>query len=303
MDNILSLHSSLIGRSYTHGGYHAFKINDPKPRNIHKASVRDRLLHHAIYRILYPFLERTFIADSYSCRLGKGTHRAVNKFNGYAHRASKNNIRTCWVLKCDIKKFFANINHDILINILQEYIPDEKITRLLKSVIESFSSGKLGTGIPLGNLTSQLFANIYLNKLDQFAKHKLKARYYIRYADDFVILSENKEWLERQIELIRKFLCEELRLELHPNKVFIRKFSQGIDFSGYVVMPHYRVLRTKTKRRVLKKIKHKKLDLLNGKISGKIFSQSLHSYLGVLKHCKGYKIENEIRKLFLPACR
>ncbi|MDP3900517.1 MAG: reverse transcriptase domain-containing protein [bacterium] len=169
MDNIFSLHSDLINNTYNHGGYQAFKINDPKPRDIHKASVRDRLLHHAIYRVLYPFFDKIFIADSYSCRVSKGTHKAVNKFHEFAGKASKNNIRTCWALKCDIRKFFANIDHDILIKILKEYINDENIIELLKNVIESFSSEKdKNIGLPLGNLTSQLFVNVYMNKFDQF---------------------------------------------------------------------------------------------------------------------------------------
>lgn len=293
-DNIFALHYDLASQNYAHGGYIAFKINDPKPRDIHKASVRDRLLHHATYRILYPFFEKTFIADSYSCRLGKGTHRAVSKLREYSRKVSKNNTRICWTLKCDIRKFFASVDHEILINVLQDYIPDEKIIWLLGRVISSFSPG-----IPLGNLTSQFFANIYLNKLDQFAKHQLKAKYYIRYADDFVIISEDKNWLGEQVEPIRKFLSEELKLELHPGKVFIRKFRQGIDFLGYVVLPHYTVLWTKTKERMFKKIEQKRLELETGKILEKSFNQSLQSYLGILKHCRGYKIEKEIQKLFL----
>lgn len=292
MDNIFTLHHELADGTYVHGGYKFFKINDPKPRDIHKASVRDRLLHHAIYRILYPFFERTFIADSYSCRLGKGTHRAVGKLRRYFRKVSRNSTCACWALKCDIKKFFSNIDHAILINILREYIPEEKIIWLLERVISSFSPG-----IPLGNLTSQLFANVYLNKLDQFVKHKLKAKYYVRYADDFVILSGNKQWLEKQIKPISNFLEEELKLELHPEKISIRKFRQGIDFLGYVVLPHHTVLRTKTKRRMLKKIKQKKLDWLNGKISEESFNQSLQSYLGILKHCRGYKIRRRILTL------
>lgn len=195
MDNIFSLHGDLTNHIYNHGGYQAFKINDPKPRDIHKASVRDRLLHHAIYRILYFFFDKTFIADSYSCRLNKGTHKAINRFLRYSYRVSKNNTKTCWVLKCDIRKFFANIDHKILIEILKEYISDEDSVKLLENIIESFSSAKeKNIGLPLGNLTSQLFVNIYMNKFDQFVKHKLKVKYYIRYADDFVILSNNKKY-------------------------------------------------------------------------------------------------------------
>lgn len=292
MDNIFSLRRGLTDQTYVHGGYQEFKINDPKPRNIHKACVRDRLLHHSIYRILYPFFERTFIADSYSCRLGKGTHRAVNQLRQLAYKVSRNNARTCWILKCDIKKFFASVNHTTLLNILLEYITDKKVIWLLKQVISSFSPG-----IPLGNLTSQLFANVYLNKLDQFVKHKLKARHYIRYPDDFLILSEDKQWLEKQVEQVQKFLQDNLKLELHPDKVFIRKFRQGIDFLGYVILPYYTVLRTKTKKRMLKKIKQKNLELAMREISEESFNQSLQSYLGILSHCKGHKINNEIRKM------
>ena len=192
MDNIFSLHRDLSNHIYWHGPYQAFKINDPKPRDIHKAGVRDRLLHHAIYRILYPFFDKIFIADSYSCRIGKGTHKAVNRFRNFSYKVSKNNTWICWVLKCDIRKFFASIDHDILVGILRKYIFTENIIWLLEKIIESFSSEEKGAGLPLGNLTSQLFVNIYLNEFDQFAKHKLKAKCYIRYCDDFVILSENK---------------------------------------------------------------------------------------------------------------
>src|SRR3989338_6328626 len=187
MEHILALHRDLRNRTYTHGPYKHFRITDPKPRDIHKANVRDRLLHHALYRKLYPFFDRTFIADSYSCRVGKGTHKALSRFHEFSLLVSKNNTKTCWVLKCDIRKFFVNIDHDILTAILKKYIPDENILWLLEEIIESFSPG-----LPLGNLTSQLFVNIYMNEFDQFAKHKLKAKYYIRYADDFVIYSKDR---------------------------------------------------------------------------------------------------------------
>lgn len=243
MDNIFSLHYDLTNHTHKHGGYQAFKINDPKPRDIHKAAVRDRLLHHAIYRILYPFFEKTFIADSYSCQINKGTHRAINKFRSYFCKVGKNNTKTCWVLKCDIKKFFVNIDHDILLDILQKYISDENISCLLENVIGSFTSpqpspreGEVAenVGLPLGNLTSQLFVNIYMNEFDQFMKHKLKAKYYIRYSDDFVIFSESKEQLENMVSPIKIFLKEKLKLEIHPDKVFIKTLASGMDFLGTV---------------------------------------------------------------------
>jgi len=292
MDNIFSLHSDLINHTYNHGGYQAFKINDPKPRDIHKASVRDRLLHRAVYRVLYPFFDKTFIADSYSCRNNKGTHKAIRKFQKYANIVSKNNTKTCWILKCDIKKFFANIDHQILLEILAEYIPDENILNLLENIIESFP-----TGLPLGNLTSQLFVNICMNKFDQFAKHKLKAKHYIRYADDFVFLSENKNWLEGQIPVIESFLAKELKLELHPDKVFIKTLNSGVDFLGMISFSDYRILRTKTKRRIIKKLKNKRQELEKEIISEKTFNQSLQSYSGILRHCEGYLIERELGEI------
>src|SRR3989344_1847328 len=142
MDNVLSLHHDLKNRTYIHGRYHAFNISDPKPRNIHKATVHDRLLHHAIYRILYPYFDKKFIHDSYSCRINKGTHKAINKFREYSRKVSKNNTKTCYVLKCDIKKFFANIDHQILKQILSRAVLDTKILWLLGQVIDSFSSQK-----------------------------------------------------------------------------------------------------------------------------------------------------------------
>ena len=164
MDNILSLRADLINGTYRHGGYEHFKISDPKPRDIHKASVRDRLVHHAIYRKLYPFFDRTFIADSFSCRLEKGPLVAINRFRSFARAASRNNTRTCWALKGDVRKFFANIDHATLMEMLASYIPDKKILTLLKEVIDSFSSTAPGVGLPLGNLTSQLFVNVYMNE-------------------------------------------------------------------------------------------------------------------------------------------
>ena len=144
MANVLELHSELLNKTYKHSEYYAFNISDPKPRSIHKAKVRDRLLHHAIYRELYPFFDKTFISDSYSCRKNKGTHRAIQKFRTFSNKVSKNNTKTCWVLKCDIRKFFANIDHNILKSILQKYIQDENILWLLSQIIDSFYTNPIG---------------------------------------------------------------------------------------------------------------------------------------------------------------
>lgn len=276
-DNIFSLHRELVNHTYNHGGYFSFNISDPKPRNIHKASVRDRLLHHAIYRVLYPYFDRRFIADSFSCRNKKGTHKAINRFRTFSYKVSKNNTKTCWVLKGDIRKFFASINHEILINILKEYFSDKNTIRLLEKVIKSFSSGE-GAGLPLGNLTSQLFANVYMNEFDQFMKHRIKVKHYIRYADDFVILSDDYDWLIGLIPKISIFLWNKLKLELPPGKIFIKTLSSGVDFLGWVNFCDHRVLRTATENRMFKRIKDNPA------------SETLNSYFGLLKHGNSYKL-------------
>ncbi len=281
--NIIDLHHALKNKTYKHDGYKAFNISDPKPRNIHKASVRDRLLHHAIHRVLYPYFDQLFIYDSYSCRLNKGTHRAINRFRFFGTKVSKNNTKQCYILKCDIKKFFASINHEILINILNEYIQDKDIVWLLERVIESFNTiGKPNTGLPLGNLTSQLLVNVYMNKFDQFVKHKLKIKYYIRYADDFVIFDSDKNILLNLMPKISNFLQKKLKLEFHPDKVFIKTIYSGLDFLGWVHFPNHRVLRTSTKRRVTKALKESE----NVNV--------LTSYCGLLKHGNQFAIKQEI---------
>lgn len=281
----MALHRDLKNKTYRHGAYYHFRISDPKPRDIHKASVRDRLLHHAIHRILYPFFDKKFIYDSHSSRVRRGTHRAMCHFFAYARKGSRNHSKTVWVLKCDIKKFFANIDHTILFSILEKYISDQDILRLLKTVISSFTSrSNLEVGLPLGNLTSQLLVNIYMNEFDQFIKHKLKVKYYIRYADDFVFLSRDKKYLETILLKVKDFLWNKLRLQLHPNKVSIETVASGVDFLGWVHFPDYRVLRTTTKRRMLKRTYGLEED-----------SPTVQSYLGMLKHGNAYKLSKRIK--------
>src|SRR5258708_2476880 len=163
--------------------------------------------------MMYPFFDNVFIADSYSCRKEKGTHKAMNRFRKFFGQVSKNHTATAWVLKCDIKKFFASIDQSILVAILKQYIPDPDIMWLLSEIIGSFSVS-LNRGLPLGNLTSQLLVNIYMNEFDQFVKHKLKAEYYIRYADDFVLLSRDKNLLVEKLGHIHTFLSDSLSLKL-----------------------------------------------------------------------------------------
>ncbi|MBF8249644.1 MAG: RNA-directed polymerase [Candidatus Levybacteria bacterium] len=287
-DNLFELHQRLQNKTYRHGNYCSFYVHDPKQRHIHKASVMDRVVHHLLYTFLYKLFDRVFIYDSYSCRLKKGTHKGLKRLEVFTRKVSQNYTVDCWALKCDIKQFFASVDHKVLLSLLKKKIKDEDIIWLLKQIIYSFNSDKgEGKGMPLGNLTSQVFANIYLNELDQFMKHKLKAKYYIRYADDFMFLSKNKESLQENIDKLRQFLNNKLQLELHPNKIILRKLEWGIDFLGYVVLPYYIVPRTKTKRRIFKKLKEK-VVLEN-------FNQSMQSYLGYLGHANSFEITQELK--------
>lgn len=282
-DNILTLHQELADRTYQHGPYKAFRINDPKPRDIHKAIVRDRLLHHAIYRVLYPYFDPKFIFDSYSCRKSKGTHLAINRFREYARSVSKNHTRTIWVLKCDVRKFFANINHQILGNILKKHIKSGNTILLLSKVVRSFhTKNRPDIGLPLGNLTSQLLVNIYMNEFDHFFKREMKVAHYVRYADDFVILHENKEYLQNLLPKISWFLETRLKLSLHPDKVFIKTLASGVDFLGWIHFPHHRMPRTSTKKRMFRNLDQSTKE------------ESLTSYLGLLGHGDTYELRRNI---------
>ena len=191
-------------------------------------------------------------------------------------------------MKCDIKKFFANIDHQILLDILSEYISDKNILSLLENIIESFvTKNKNSAGLPLGNLTSQLFVNIYMNKFDQHIKRILKVKYYIRYADDFVVLSEDKKYLKKILCEVINYLNDRLKLSLNYKKVSIETLVSGVDFLGWVNFTYYRVLRTKTKKRMFKNIKNNPS------------CETLNSYLGLIKHGNSRKIINEIVKFII----
>ncbi|KKT32320.1 MAG: RNA-directed DNA polymerase (Reverse transcriptase) [Candidatus Moranbacteria bacterium GW2011_GWF2_44_10] len=300
--NIFQLHRELRGRSYRHGSYASFYIRDPNQRHIHKAEVRDRILHHAVFSILNPIFEATFISHSFSCRIGKGTHKGVIALEKMIRKETQNYSRRCFILKCDVRKFFDTVDHGILMRILKKRIKDENALCLLREIISSFSSEHSDIftvrGLPIGNLTSQLFANIFLNELDQFVKNKMRLKFYARYTDDFVIVGKDERELKNMLSEIRSFLKDRLSLELHPKKIVIRKYSQGIDYLGYIVLPHYQLLRTKTKKRVFKKLKMRIGQYRAGEISEKSLNQSLQSYLGVFSHADTHELEQELLNQF-----
>lgn len=202
----------------------------------------------------------------------------MNRFLHLCRIASGNFKKTCWVLKCDIRQFFASIDHERLFEIIDRHGIDSNTFWLIRQVVESFDSGAIGKGLPLGNLTSQLFVNVYMNEFDQFIKHILKVSHYVRFADDFVIMSSNKPYLETVFVKIKRFLEEKLLLFMHPRKVFIGTIASGIDFLGWVHFTDHRVLRTATKRRMLAKLKKS------------ASSKTMNSYLGLLNHGNAKKL-------------
>ena len=311
-DNIFKLHSELAGLTYKHDPYVKFHIYDPKHRIIHKAEVKDRLVHHIVFKELYKIFNPTFIYHSYSSRDNKGTHLAVKNLANILRKASSNYTQPVYVLKCDIKKFFYSVSHQKLFEIIKNKVKDPKFLWLVWQIISSFSTPVENfpqrerelkenfserKGLPIGNLTSQIFANIFLDKFDWFVKKQLRIKYYFRYADDFAIVNQDPKYLENLIVLIEDFLNKKLDLKLHPQKVEVRKFNQGVDFLGYVVLPYYITLRTKTKKRMFRKIKENKLKLNQNLISRDSFEQSLQSYHGVLKHCNGFELKKIINKI------
>ena len=264
-------------------------VHDPKPRNIHKATVRDRLLHHAIYRLLYPSFDTSFIHDSYSCRDKKGTHKAFQQLVRYSRKVSENHTSARFALKMDIRKFFDSIDHEVLLGLLRKKIVDPLVMELLENILRSFERSP-GKGMPLGNLASQLFANVYMDPLDKFVKHRLKAKYYLRYADDFLILASNPDELMGYFVEINCFLKNTLKLSLHPDKISLRKFSWGIDFVGYVARPHYSLPRRKTVKWAFSKL-HK----IHG-IDPSPLGKTVKSYLGYLSHVSAHGYSEDIRE-------
>lgn len=273
-ENLSELRIDLTNQTYKPLPYTSFFVFDPKKRHIHKANIRDRVLHQAVFRILNPIFDKYFIYDSYASRFEKGVHAAVYRLESFLNKASLNNKFNAFALKCDIRKFFDSIDHKILAGIIKERINDDGTLWLLEKIIGSFEKQN-GKGLPLGNVTSQLFGNIYLNELDQFVKRQLKQKCYIRYCDDFVFLNRSKGELLKLIPTIQNFLSVRLDLQLHEGKIEIRKHIQGTDFLGYISRPYSKILRTKTKRRLLRKINQNNLD----------------SYMGILKHCDGCDIK------------
>lgn len=296
-DRIFEIQKDIVNIQYRHGSYEHFYVTDPKQRFISKASVRDRLIHEAVYQVLNDLFEQTFIFHSLSSRLGKGTHFGVEHLRRMIRKASRNGKTFCYALKMDIKRFFDSVGHQILKQLIRKKVKDEKALVIIDEIIDSFHT-IAGVGIPLGNVTSQLFANIYLHELDDFIKQRLREKFYLRYCDDFIILSEDRSHLESLVPFISEFLGSILHLELHPKKVILRKLSQGIDFIGYILFQSHTLLRTCTAKRMKKKLKEGYTKYLKREMDVETFDQKLQSYLGILSQANQHALSQALKNAY-----
>jgi retron-type reverse transcriptase len=246
--NVQTLRTELIGGTYVHGPYRHFIVADSKRREIKAAPFRDRVVHQAVVAALEPIFERRFIFDSYACRKDKGTRAAIQRFEHFLRLSH-------YALTMDVSRFFASIDHAILIDLLARRVHDVRMMDLCRLIVNS-SEDTPGHGIPIGNLTSQLFANVYLDELDQHVKHGLRERRYVRYMDDFAILADDKAHLHAQKCEIGGFLQDRLHLAVHPKKAQVAPTQRGIEFLGYRIFPHHRLLRTSTVKRFVARAKH-----------------------------------------------
>ena len=280
-DNLFNLFTDFQNHDYQHSTYTYFQIFDNKKRDIHKAEIRDRVVHQLVYDFLYLLFNQFFITDSYASRLRKGQYRAINTLRYFIKLAGYGR-KPVWILKCDVKKYFDNIHHDILLDLIREKVFDDKILEIIEKIITSYhSADNLNRGIPLGNITSQIFANIYLNSLDQYIKNDLKQRFFVRYNDDFVIVSTNKEELQEIRGKIILFARKRLSLEIPLAKTSLRKIDWGIDFLGFIILPKAILLRDKTKN----------------KLYAKISLKNKASYFAILQRCDSYHLRSKIQSM------
>jgi len=306
---LIGIQNDLIWESYEIGRYRPFRVYEPKTRIVMSIPFRDRIVQWSIYKLLMPFYDKTFIDDSFACRRGKGSHAAADRLQYWLHQVDRRRQKY-YYLKLDISKYFYRVDHDILFAILSNRIKDERLLALLKKLINC-ESQKFGlpvgmkpdecpyelwlddVGMPIGNLTSQLFANIYLDQLDQFCKHKLKLHYYIRYMDDVIILSDNKEELHKAKCEIECFLNEVLSLSLN-NKTAIRPISLGIDFVGYRLWATHRLLKKETARRILRRTASEVELIKTGKMEIEELDRKMSSYNGVMLYCNSNGLRRKL---------
>lgn len=289
-ENLETVRNDILGLSYEPSEYRYFKVYEPKERQIMALPFYDRVVQHAINNVLEPIFNQRFIFHSYACRKTKGMHAASDTLQEWLYEWQKfHPDQPLYAIKADIHHYFQSINHDVLKAEIRKVIKDAGALVLIDRIIDHNGQMPGGVGIPVGNLTSQLFANIYLNKLDQYIKHTLGAKYYMRYMDDFILLSPDKEQLRRWLADIERFLRDELKLELNP-KTTILAAKNGIDFVGYKHRATHRKVRPDSVKRIKKTIKKYE----SGKITKEQLQKSIASWTGHAGHADSYNLQKKV---------
>lgn len=321
-ENLVALRDSLIDRTYTPGVLTCFIITHPKKREIFASKFADRIIHHLYYNYMHEYFERTFIADCYSCIKGRGTSYGISRIKHHVLSESNNYKEKCWALKLDISSYFMSIDREILLKIVKEEaekiknktqdIDFELIDFLSEKIImndptknciqlakkeeyvdlpkgKSLFTCKKGCGLPIGNLTSQLFSNVYLNRLDQFVKRELKIKHYGRYVDDLFIISKDKENILSSISKIRCFLKNELGLSLNEGKTTITDVKRGVEFLGAFIKPYRTYISNQCIHRIKRKLQYDKQVKTKTELR-----QSYVSRLGFFKQFNSYNMAKKI---------
>ncbi|MEC4805797.1 MAG: RNA-directed DNA polymerase [Jaaginema sp. PMC 1079.18] len=299
---LLQIQKALSDKTYQPGEYRTFYIQEPKTRMISAAPYRDRVVHHALCAIINPIFEQTFIADSYANRVGYGTHRALKRFTHFLRSSP-------YVLQCDIEKYFPSIDHDILKSLICRKIKCPDTLWLINTIIDNsnpqfqvihhFPDDDLlmplerKRGLPIGNLTSQFFANIYLNSLDHFVKEHLKIKKYLRYVDDFALFADNQDILAAARPAIENHLAQ-LRLKIHPIKSQLFSTHHGANFVGFRVFPTHTRVRTANLRRGRRRLKQMQQALAQGKMTEEQVNQSLQSWQAHLNHGDTWQLQQQL---------
>lgn len=301
-NQVVRLRSQLIDGSYRPGGYRTFGLREPKPRLISAAPFRDRVVHHALTRVLEPIFEKRFVPDSYACRKGLGTHRAL----AAARQASRQHR---FVLKCDVRKYFASIDHQVLKDLLARAIKCRPTLDLATRIIDGSNSQEAAIayfpgddlftpyqrrrGLPLGNRTSQFFANVYLNPLDHFVRRTLKPAVYVRYVDDFLLFGDDKRELGAMRERVEEFLAG-LRLCIHSRKSRVYRTSEGVTFLGWRIFPGRARLVRENVVRFRRRLRRLQQDFGTGRMGWAGVSQRVRAWIAHAEHGDTWRLREQI---------
>lgn len=291
--NLTTLWRQLKNETYEVGQYIKFSVYEPKERIIHAPLIRDKIVQFLVHEQLQEIYKNVFINDSYACIVGQGTHKAVKAVYRYMRTMNYQTNGEAWIVKLDVRKYFYSIDRDILKRILRKKIHDKRFLQLLDKIIDSSPEGS--RGIPLGNISSQDFANIYLNELDQYAKHYLGLRYYVRYMDDVVAVVPSREQAKETLAALTKFLNERLNLETNQ-KSQVFPIKQGVNAYGFKIKTTHIQLRDSSKKAMKRRIKRMDEKLQAGEITEHEINQAVDSWLGHARHSNSYNLAKSIFK-------